>query len=375
MTRPDAPRPRLGFTMVELLVVLAIIALLIALLIPAVQAAIRAARSAAVQAEINSLAQALASFKNQFGDYPPSRILLDEVGVMPIGNTSVVSPGASADVTFGQLAQRTVIAFRKFWPRVQLPANVAAVGFYDFNGNGKADSTFAAPNPYVIEGHEALVFFLGGIVNNPGGTGAIGMTGFAKNPVNPFASTTANRNPPMYEFDNARIIINAATGMPGYLDSLNSSGVSPPQNFYAYFSTNDVNFEGPLAPTDKGWRWPGQNYFAETDGNGAAIGVTFAVGFPIYSGTTQVALTQSPSPNPYTSALPSLATSAYNQPQSFQIISAGLDGQFGMGGWYTPSATTGALPFEAAPVGTSTDATVRQMERDNLTNFHNGRLE
>ena len=51
-----------------------------ALLLPAINGAIRTAKKAAVSAEINQLAQALASFKSKYGDYPPSRVYLAENG-------------------------------------------------------------------------------------------------------------------------------------------------------------------------------------------------------------------------------------------------------------------------------------------------------
>ena len=227
-----------GFTMIELLVVLVIIAILIGLLLPAINGAIRAARTASVQAEINQLAQALADFKSNFGDYPPSRIILDEGGYMQVTLTGPASSTASADVSVGQLYQRTLTAFRKFWPRMQLSTNGQVYGststiWYDFNGNGVNNSG----NFFVLQGHECLVFFLGGVPNGIGGT-VTGMTGWAKTPTNPFTNSP-NRTPPLFEFNNSRLVTNPMTGMPGYIDSLNSSTVVPPQNFFAYFSTNN----------------------------------------------------------------------------------------------------------------------------------------
>ena len=78
--RPGEGRGPRGFTLVELLVVILILAVLIALLLPALNGALKTARNAAVGGEINQLAQALASFKAQYGDYPPSRIYLAENG-------------------------------------------------------------------------------------------------------------------------------------------------------------------------------------------------------------------------------------------------------------------------------------------------------
>ena len=166
-----------------------VLAILVGLLLPVIAAALRTAKNAAVQAEISQLAQALASFKAAYGDYPPSRVILYENGFFPVGNTQHVN-GDSNDITYGALAQRSLIALRKFFPKVVFstsgqPPTVfynppPGNGFwYDFNGNGVMDG------PYILQGDECLVFFLGGIPFQDPTTGAFGMTGFGKDPVNP----------------------------------------------------------------------------------------------------------------------------------------------------------------------------------------------
>ena len=78
--RPDHRPARAGFTLVELLVAILIIAALLAILLPTLAAAFRRAKETQVSSEINTLASSLASFKNVYGDYPPSRVLLCEQG-------------------------------------------------------------------------------------------------------------------------------------------------------------------------------------------------------------------------------------------------------------------------------------------------------
>ena len=360
--------------MIELLVVVIIIAILIALLIPAVMAAVRAARSAAVNAEIQMLAQSIADFKSKFGDYPPSRILLREDGFMPTsltGSANTVSSGGnpsignSVDVSIGVLAQRTVTAFRKFWPRVQLSttgpvwaalATPPPLGshWYDFNGNGlQEQNTFILQGhesmAFVLQGNECLTFFLGGIPLNA--NGLYSMTGFGKSPTNPFSNGIAidanysgnpnpmygaNRNAPLFDFDSNRLVATTPTalqtvapvyavatlsGVPGYIDSLGSSTLAVPQNFYAYFSTNvgsgydpnDVNFE----ESDSLGTGPICLQFFPTQPVGAASLV-------------------SPSPNPYTTTVPFGGSSVtFSNPQSFQIVSPGADSTYGVGGTCT----------------------------------------
>jgi general secretion pathway protein G len=73
----------------------------------------------------------------------------------------------------------------------------------------------------------------------------------------------------------------------------------------------------------------------------------------------------------------------YMNKTSFQIISAGVDGQFGIGGFYR---STGAdvLPFPAADTSNGVPqfgspanlgAGTRLVEKDNVTNFKGGRLD
>jgi len=61
-----------GFTIVELLTTLAIIAMLVGLLLPALSMVRNNARTAKQKAHFTSLDMALTAFRNDYGDYPPS---------------------------------------------------------------------------------------------------------------------------------------------------------------------------------------------------------------------------------------------------------------------------------------------------------------
>ena len=266
-------------------------------------------------------------------------------GSPSVSTVDPTSPGSTDDITCGVLAQRSLVALRKFLPRAVFstsgnpPLYSAGKYFYDFNGNGHDDSA----TPYVLHGHECLVFFLGGIPSPsslPLTTATtFGMSGFGKDPTNPFYNnipgavmSSSNRQPPYFEFNTGRLFLDpngvyAGTtnlvGVPAYYDSLGSdppTGGGTNINFYAYFSAygngsydaNDVNFS------------------FESDPNGLSpIGLTFQYGVTPYT---------SPSPNPYTTTLSTTLTNAatpastgttsvtFQKAQTFQIISSGLTG-------------------------------------------------
>ncbi|GIW86624.1 MAG: hypothetical protein KatS3mg108_0948 [Isosphaeraceae bacterium] len=381
---------RRGFTLVELLVVIAIVGLLVALLLPVIAGAVRTANEGRVSAEIQLLAQALAEFKNKFGEYPPSRIVLSETGFYPVSDQTPLSqysgfvfrnPGSGAwvngplppgkagipEMTVGQLAERSVRYLRKFFPNATFSTTGAIYpsgnppAWHDFNG-----STTPEPGLIYLEGHECLVFFLGGIPSSSG----VGVAGFSKLPNNPFVGDAAQPNrmqASSFEFRSDRLNdLDDGDGMPGYLDPLSSGGTPGEGNlhFYAYFSgygqnqydPNDVNFL--------------EERTLQKFGNEA-----------MWSGAP--AMAGSPAPNPYTSSLPvvpGVGMVSYMNPNGFQIVSAGGDGYYGPGGQYGGESGSGdKLPLHAQyppmSMGAESPADLRARERDNLTNFTRGRID
>lgn len=385
------------------MVVILIIGILVALLVPAIAYAVRRAQDATALGEINQLAQALANFQEKYGDLPPSRIILTENGYYntldqtPLSNTAGIwlnqaNPSVAAglqpllsptDITLGQLSQRSLQYLNRFFPKAQfigpgIPQGYLSNGFwYDFNGNGRFDQ-----RPILLEGHECLVFFLGGIPNVSVDTGTqrvvFGMTGFAKqyqspafpNAPNPFVNSnvTSNRDAPFYtNFRAERLADDDNDGMPGFTDSL--TALADPYNiansrYYAYFRAygGQSNYD----PNDVNFRF-------DTDAAGNFLRRVFQVQFiPYGSNTNAVA---SFAPNPYTTSdpAPALTQNAsnavvnYQAPETYQIVSPGRDHLYGVGGLYSPAAAE-RLPIpDAAAQGL--DPGVRISEHDNLASF------
>jgi len=73
-------RKKTGFTLVELLTVLAIITMLVGLLVPSMSMVRRLAKETKQKAQLTSIGLALTAFRDEHGDYPPSR------NAGPIGN-------------------------------------------------------------------------------------------------------------------------------------------------------------------------------------------------------------------------------------------------------------------------------------------------
>ncbi len=325
---------RAGFTLLELMIVIVIIAILMALLLPAVNSIRRTARDTEVRSDISRLEQSITQFKLVYGIEPPSQITLYAVP-------------AAWDATVNSKRSKGLI--RQLWPK------------FDFGTCGGAAPTgvsfplLGAPAVIDLNGAECLVFFLGGMIDNTSG----GFVGFSKNPVQPFAvaSGSGSREGPFFEFKGAkngtawkgRLVDVDNDEVPEYMDTL------PQQTKpYAYFRSNDAGsyaFEAvaSLAPLIASWR------------NTDCLGYVITGGVPTYS--SQYTLIEHAyyqtfvASDPMGPAVAARKSSAY-KPKSFQIISPGADGLYGSGGPFDPTNAS-AVPKD---------------DKDNITNFHSGRL-
>jgi prepilin-type N-terminal cleavage/methylation domain-containing protein len=379
-----------AFTLIELMIVIVIIGVLVALLLPVVTGAVRTAKHARVAAEFDVLSVKLEAFKVKYGEYPPSRIMLSEDGAWNFADDTMipVAGGAGEDITYGQLSQRTVSYIRRFWPQVPISTTAAPLfdgsgTWYDFDGDGTFDKPTTPGRGVILDGTEALVFWLGGIPLDTGTSGdpELSLSGFARGKFNfpglglrphPFRNQLENanlayhgdRDPSFHEFAPSRLADSDGDGFPEFLDSL---GTGKPIAWFR--SEGNVGYD----PNDCNLPEP------DTTGTVQAVTRTFRVGFVTASGGR---LAISPGPNPMTtSAANTGVTTAWHKPGSFQFLSAGADGLFGVGGRYREDGKTFAdkMPLEPT-TGTvqnlnSTDAGLRDVERDNVASFVSGTLD
>ena len=339
MQRPlrNSRRPhsalRQAFSLIELMVVMLIVALLVGMLLAAVRGAMNTARVAAVTVEFKNLEKAITDFKAKYGADPPSGIVLFESYAGWSGST----PSTAA-------VNRSRALIRQIWPDFDF-LNKDSMGNprdRDINNDGDFGDVI------VLNGAECLAFFLGGVPTKSGGEWSL--KGFSQNGDNPLQLAGA-RSGPFYEFDPGRLTDLDGDNVPEYLDSL------PGQRNPILFASS----YGGRGYRDSDVQLSGQAGYDryETDRS------SFAWYYRRYTNGTP------PTVADFNSA------PAFN-PKSFQLISPGFDGEYGLGGTLDGNMEmTEIIKKQSTPapwVFPDYDNSKRLFERDNITNFKGGTL-
>lgn len=171
----------------------------------------------------------------------------------------------------------------------------------DINRNGNFTEV------HRLDAAECLVFFLAGTIDD-----MESHNGFSLNPSNPFLrDTSGNRVHPFMEFDRSRLADRDGDGFQEYCDRFSTGASAHP---ILYLSAHDGRGYDPAEP---------------------CYGMT--------------------------SAYRISATGKFYKPQSFQLISPGVDGELGTGGAFDPNQKENGLD-------------TRRNEWDNITNFSAGEL-
>lgn len=345
--RQPARHPRSAFTLIELIVVIMIIVILAGLLMVGVQAAVGRARTAAVAVDIKNLEQGIKEFQSKFGvtEAPPSGLILFE------------QADDWADFSSGMNTQQNAALIRRLWPnflksngKPDLNADGTVNGSDNQDINGDGDST----DVIRLNGAECLAFFLGGIMDSGSASGTFIPQGFSSNPVNPFFRPASGMNNwgtrigPFVEMKPNRLqddvdpIAGSLDNMPVYFDAFPAS-----TNPYQYFS----------AYGGRGYRLKGvdASAMAKNDDERMWISSTEPTLYSVYLQKD----TETGSNEP--------TGTAWNA-KTFQIISAGADGVWGIGG----EVGDGGIP--SSGTGTYRSYDKRSGERDNITNFKGGQL-
>ena len=292
-----------GFTLVEMLTVIVIIGILAGLVVGASVAVRNAARRAIIITEIKQLEMALQTYKSEMGEYPPDFAFCER------------------DDEVGEEARARVVRhLRKAWPRMRLTGTTDE----QFAKFLTACGVTAGPNPDQLNPSTALAFWLGGplIDGQP--------RGFHSDPADPF-NLGEPRTKPYFDFDKNRLM--GYQFFPAKIQPASPYVYFRPVKIgakYEYGAVNDTTFI-PL----------------KVDFDGGNICVPY--------------LEDAENANPVEAG----HKRAWRAPETYQILSAGLDGVYSTYDGADPA------PFRVSRLGVG----FSNGDYDNLASFAEGELE
>ncbi|TVP94101.1 MAG: type II secretion system protein [Planctomycetaceae bacterium] len=337
-------RTRNGFTLVELMVVIAIIGILMTLAVTAVGRAITRGRETAMRLEVNALQAAVQQYFDKYGDYPPD--------------------GSSPD--------RLMRHMRRLFPRMSPQDSDLLVQLTRERGSPNFSSV-------AMDRGEALVFFLGGFSNDPlypltGEGGPLLFVGSNPNDVADY-DYNATRDNAFFEFSPDRLTYARNAG--GRLLSTDEQLVGTVDAMHGFNDPLPAYLARDGNPT------PIVYFDSQTYGMvGAATFNGYLAGGTEFGGVRPYLTNRN--------GMMANLNDMFMNPQTFQIISPGLDGIFGSLVFSSGSpvyfvAETGEAvvadgngvlsPFVPAVRGFQEPGVAILGQLDNLTNFSTSTLE
>lgn len=289
-----------GFTLIEMLVVVAIIGILMAILVPVVYVAVRKGKETRLALEISQLDSAITAYRDKYKDYPPDFF---DTKLLPFPQT---------------VAYRHIV---KVFPNID-PVELDRMASL-------------APQ---IDNAEALVFWLGGLSDDArfpfsGKGGPIIIK--QSNPL--VVAVNTDRNKGLFEFDQARLgnWIEVGLGTALSTDEVKLHGTNPPNDPNALPPRDVFPVYAPAGRTEPYVYFDSRTYSIR-NGNAAFVSRYAMCAFP-QNGVAVPHRSNQRNPNPD----PNDPNTAYdlNTPftkfyyvnrDSFQILSAGLDGSYGI---------------------------------------------
>lgn len=296
-----------GFTLVEMLTVIVIIGILAGLIVGASVAVRNAARRAIIITEIKQLEMALQNYKSETGEYPPDFAFCDRNDAVGV-----------------EARARVVRHLRKAWPRMSLGSGDTELQFAKFLTLCGAT---AGPQPNQLNPSTALAFWLGGMPDADGQP-----RGFHSDPANPFKAGEP-RTKPYFDFDKNRL--GNYQFFPAKIQ---------PASPYVYFRAVKIGAKYEYGAVN------GTAFTPYQIGSGDNICVPY--------------LEDAVNENPVGAA----DARAWRAPETYQILSAGLDGVYSTNDNTTPATPA---PFRVSRLGVG----FSNGDYDNLASFAEGELE
>ncbi len=309
-----ASYPPRGFTLVEILTVIVIIGIIAAIAIPAVNRAIATGKATKIRMELGAIEQGIVDYQSKYGDYPP-------------------------DFSDWTVVERH---YRKIFPRIAASDLNRLRMLTDVSTTNdtavSAPTTWPAHDATAMDRGEALAWALGG---------------YSSNPLNPFtgpggplelvsSSTTAvvyhintDRDNKMYDMEPARLDLGSIDAAAS-LSATNRYESSDGDLFLSYAATDGG---APFVYFDSRTYAFFDSTLSDFNGYGST---TYGVVRPYYSETA----VPKTSTTDYSSLSEALGAWQFMNPDKFQIISAGLDENFGSNATVEfDSSTTGQEPL------------------------------
>jgi len=356
-TPADRKTARSGFTLVEMLVVIVIIGILVGLTAAALGPVRIAVRNAAINAEIDQLDMALENYKNEHDEYPPTFIDLNIVNELGADPTYIARQADARNAIIRHLRR----AFPRYEPgRIRnataspnpdgLPSIAGGDGdTFDEFANDVWYNSGRTIDPRYFDPASALAFWLGGMPESYVAGGQWIPAGFHSDPEMPFKFGTP-RNEPLFKFDPERIVISETH----YSKPWDNTSIPA----FRYLRYRPDHVEAPyvyLRARRRGANW---QYCAESDPGGTPV--PYAYYHAIVDGNLDnicVAYRDVQTP-PY-----------WRAHEKYQIIAAGLDGQFGtLPPRIPPDDPAGTAQHRVTESGVN----FSEFDYDNLANFCGG---
>ena len=326
---------REAFTLVELLVVMGIIVILASLTLAAVMRILYKRPEVAATNDMHQMDGAIQAFMTKYNvDFVPSQLKVCQ------------NANSYTQSTLDQESLAYIVkTIGKNSPTFYSP--LTGQGTWQVNGiswvQGMPTGSYE-----ILEGHQVIVFLLGGIVTNNGTQmNCVGFSNDAGHPdtITPPGST---RIGPFFDFDPNRLSIPPGkTYFPAYQDSFGPRPTDGKPRYYTFFSSYKHQ--------------NGYNRY-RTDGSLASSTSTA----PVMSDCNSLGAVNAGTvvPWPYASSGPS--PNVYVNPQTWQILCCGLDGIYGSG-----TNLTSATPYYW---NAGTAAQIPHGGGDDQANFAFGKL-